>query len=260
MRKILSWISGIILVLVVGAMIIQAPSWVRADDPSDVPLVIKSSAPTVNDDALDGIKVGTLWLVQSDGSMWMCRSNSPGAASWKQFDSVDLSGTSAYWITADVGTFTAGTATLTTATLTKATISSGTVSGTTIVGSTSTPSFTSGSGFVITGTEANIYLIDPASDVTAMAQSDNCPIGVANAGVTVILPVPTSAISGKELTIINKTGTTPYVIYATGGLPVRTTSGTTNTGLLPDAVGDTLKVIPMYNSAISYYITADRIS
>lgn len=118
-----------------------------------------------------------------------------------------------------------------------------------------TPTFATGVGYSITGTEGNIFLIN-----STLVVADQCSTtGPSDqAGVTVILPAPTAALDGAEFTIIKSdTGASDVFLYS-AGLPIDQASKTTD-ALTIAAQGDAVTVVANYNSAVSYWVKASRI-
>ena len=84
-------------------------------------------------------------------------------------------------------------------------------------------------------------------------------------GVTTVLPTPTAAMDGREMTFVNSSGSgvSPFFLYvdgvATFGYASGTTSGVATTfngsyEVIPDAQGDAITVVADYNSAVSYWV------
>ncbi len=119
-----------------------------------------------------------------------------------------------------------------------------------------TPTFVAGTGFTITGTEGNIFLINTT------VNSGNCggPGPGDGTGNTVVLPVPTAALDGAEFTIIKSdTGATDIFLYVVGGVATVDQASKTTDCLSIDAQGDAVTVIADYLSAVSYWIKTSRI-
>jgi len=132
----------------------------------------------------------------------------------------------------------------------------GTIAGTAIKGGIATLAYTNKSGLVVTGTEGNILLANTglATEIPGLCQGPGD-----SAGVTVVLPVPTTALEGYEYTIIKSdSGATDIFLYVLGGLPIGIASSTTD-NLTIDSQGDAVTVVADYDSAVSYWIKASRI-
>jgi len=117
--------------------------------------------------------------------------------------------------------------------------------------------WTSGTGFTVPSGGGSLFTFD----VTAVTDSNeaNGDIGIAAAGVTIVLPTPTAAMHLEEWTFVkNDSGTTKVVFYA-GGLPIDSTSGTTNVNFDPDAAGDVVTLIASYGTGVSWYLKNSRI-
>jgi hypothetical protein len=111
---------------------------------------------------------------------------------------------------------------------------------------------TSGTGFSITETtDGVLFTVDP-SNSTIIAETDNCPSGILNAGATVVVTPTTSATGDRIIGIQNLTGTTALVVEMSGGEPIVTSSGTTLPGVY-DAEGDIVWLRLPYNGAVSAY-------
>jgi len=107
----------------------------------------------------------------------------------------------------------------------------------------------SGTGWSLANGTGSFFTVD----VTAATTSNGAnPVGIAGSGVTLVLFTPTAATHGQIYPVLKTdSGATPTILYA-GGLPINSTSGTTNADM--DAVGDILYLMPSYNSAVSWYI------
>ena len=118
-----------------------------------------------------------------------------------------------------------------------------------------TPSITSGTGFVIAGTEGRTYLIN----TTVNEGTSDTTIGPADgAGNTVTLPTPTQALDGAIFTIIKSdSGATDIFIYSSE-LPIGNASGTTD-ALTIDALGDAITVQASYGTGVSYWVISSDI-
>jgi hypothetical protein len=119
--------------------------------------------------------------------------------------------------------------------------------------------YTAGTGISLT--EANLLQYTTFFvTTTAIGASCSSDIGPSDGtGVTVVLPVPTSATHGKPISIVHAdSGTTDVFLYVTGGLPMDTTSGTTD-GKTLDAEGDSITVVGSYNTGVSYYILSSNV-
>lgn len=122
----------------------------------------------------------------------------------------------------------------------------------------SSSGYTTGTGLSVSAADMTRYSTFFVN-VTSIGASCATSIGPSDGtGVTVVLAVPTAVIHGKPVTFINTTGTTDFFLYVTGGLPIDTTTGTTDV-LTADAEGDAITVVPSYNTAVSYYIQSYRI-
>jgi hypothetical protein len=116
-------------------------------------------------------------------------------------------------------------------------------------------SWASGTGFSVPTnmTTGVIYTLD-ITDATDSNEADADIWAAGVAGVTLVLPTPTASNDKKVFAILKTdSGTTDGILYA-GGLPINSASGTTNTGLEMDAIGDIIWLMPAYNSAVSYFI------
>lgn len=114
----------------------------------------------------------------------------------------------------------------------------------------------SGTGFSIPSTGSMFTF-----DVTAVTDSSqaNADIGIANAGVTIVLPTPTAAMHLEEWTFLKTDSGTTKVVFYSGGLPIDSASGTTNVNFDPDAAGDVVTLIPSYNTGVSWYLKSSNI-
>ena len=116
---------------------------------------------------------------------------------------------------------------------------------------------TAGTGFEIGETTSGIiFEIDPGH-ATIKGDSDACPYGNADTGVTVWV-APSTATTGDRIIGIQNIGTsgvTPIVVAMSGGEPVQTSSGTTVPGIY-DAEGDIVFLRLPYNSGVSARMTS----
>ncbi|MHC4585985.1 MAG: hypothetical protein ACYS3N_15765, partial [Planctomycetota bacterium] len=87
--------------------------------------------------------------------------------------------------------------------------------------------WTAGTGWSITAGSGGVFTVD----ITAVTSSSGAnPVGIAGAGVTVVLHTPTAETDGNIYTILKAdAGTTPSILYC-GGLPIEAT-GTTEASL-----------------------------
>ena len=109
----------------------------------------------------------------------------------------------------------------------------------------------SGTGWSLANGTGSFFTVSPTA-VTSTETDDAFPVGIAGSGCTLVLFTPTAATHGQIYPVLKTdSGTTPTILYA-GGLPINSTSGTTNADM--DAVGDILYLMPMYNSAVSWFI------
>lgn len=116
----------------------------------------------------------------------------------------------------------------------------------------------SGTGFSMPSAGAGSLFTFNVTSVTDSSQA-NADIGIANAGVTIVLPTPTAATHLEEWTFAKlDSGTTKVVFYA-GGLPIDSTSGTTNTNFDLDAAGDIVTLLPNYNGGVSFIVKSKNI-
>lgn len=111
-----------------------------------------------------------------------------------------------------------------------------------------TPTWVDGTGFTVTGTEGNVYLID----MTDRGGAPAATIGPTS-GVTVHLPTPTAVLDGLRITLFKTdSGTTPFFVYS-GGLPIVHASGVTD-GVLSDAQGDSITLVAKFESGVSWFL------
>ena len=84
-------------------------------------------------------------------------------------------------------------------------------------------------------------------------------------GVTTVLPTPTAAMDGWEMTFVNSSGSgvSPFFLYVDGVATIGYASGTTSGvatnfngtyEVIPDAQGDTITVVADFDSAVSYWV------
>jgi len=124
---------------------------------------------------------------------------------------------------------------------------------------------TSPVGFSIANTADGIlFTVDPttypsAGDGLKQNGTDECPIGIADAGVTVTVAPSTAATGDRVIGIQNVGGTTAFVVQLEGALPFQNASATTaywttaDAGAF-DAEGDIVWLRLPYNGAVSAYV------
>lgn len=116
--------------------------------------------------------------------------------------------------------------------------------------------YTTGTGFSVSAADMARYSTF-LCDVTGIGQSASAAIGPGDGtGVTVVLAAPTAATHGKHITFVNTAGTTDLFLYP--ALPIDTSTGVTDNIVL-DSAGDAITIVPVYNSAVSYYIQSYRV-
>lgn len=131
--------------------------------------------------------------------------------------------------------------------------------------SATSPTATAGVGYVIAGTEGNVFFIGAQPQVDV----DECEYGVGpddGAGVTVVLPTPTEALGGWESTYIkHDSGGTDVFLTVSGtsgmyAIDSGTTDGTIDSGTFAlDAQWDYITVQLVYiDSGASRYIIKER--
>lgn len=123
---------------------------------------------------------------------------------------------------------------------------------------------TSPAGYSIANTDNGIlFTVDPTTYPGSTAAekvndgTDECPIGLAWAGVTVTVSPSTAATGDRVIGIQNVGGSTAFVVQIEGALPIQTASGTTVPGVY-DAQGDIVWLRLPTGGAVSAYMI-DRI-
>lgn len=117
----------------------------------------------------------------------------------------------------------------------------------------------SGTGFSMPAAGAGSLFTFNVTNVTDSSQKTAKEVGIAQGGVTIVLPAPTAATHLEEWTFTKMDAGTTKVVFYAGGLPIDTAAGTTNTNFDLDAIGDTVTLLPNYAGGVSFIVKSKNV-